>query len=102
MAQVENENWYLPRYVPPAEIARGLPCDSHWAIDASTAGIGTFGAPPWRRSRMSARASRTSRATRRLDTRRRRSEKLCSASRLALRSARESGSPLQCAEPCAP
>src|SRR5205085_6789931 len=29
---VARENWYLPRYRPPAEIAAGLPPDSQLAI----------------------------------------------------------------------
>ena len=95
MAQVEKENWYLPRYVPPGEIARGLPCDSHCAIDSSTPGIGTFGAPPKR----SWRALRTLRATRRVDWRRSVSANVCSAARLRWRSVRDSGSPLRCAQP---
>ena len=32
LCQVVRLNWYLPRYVPPGEIARGLPPDSHSAI----------------------------------------------------------------------
>ena len=37
-AQVARLNWYLPRYIPVRETARGLPPDSHWAIRASVAG----------------------------------------------------------------
>src|SRR4051794_6433395 len=32
---VARENWYLPRYRPPGEIAVGSPPDSHWAIRCS-------------------------------------------------------------------
>src|SRR3954453_18415805 len=39
---VDRENCHLPRYVPPREIARGLPTDSHWAISRMMRGRRTL------------------------------------------------------------
>src|SRR4051794_24743025 len=45
-SQVAWSNWYLPRYWPLGETARGLPPDSHWAIRLSAAGTWTLEPPP--------------------------------------------------------